>query len=341
MLTLVAAIVVFGVLIFFHELGHFMVAKRVGVGVIEFALGFGPRLISTKAGDTIYSLRVFPLGGFVRLVGEDADESDAENSFQNKSVWARFSVIAAGPIMNFVLAVLLFSTIYFAFLGIPLYQSTTLGGIIPGGQAEVAQLQKGDKILAIQGQPVSEWQDVVSLINANPEKEITIEYERQGTVRTITVVPEKDSQTGTGRIGIQADSRKYAFFPSIRYGLEHTVMFVRMFIVNIAQMITGQMAPDVVGPVGIIQFVGEAAKTGMMNLMNLAAIISLNLGIFNLLPIPALDGSRLLFLAVEGVRGRPVDPKKESFIHFVGFTVLIFLMIVIAWRDLARLNLFF
>jgi regulator of sigma E protease len=348
MQTLIAAVVIFGLLIFIHELGHFLMARRVGIGVIEFAIGFGPRLLSRQSGETVYSLRVFPLGGFVRLVGEEPEEKDEfssntvpENSFQVKSVWARFAVIAAGPVMNFILAIVLFSLIYFAFIGVPEFNSTVIGELLPGGQAEEVGLQQGDRIVSIAGQRVTDWHELVALIHANPQQEIVIEFERQGEFRSVSVVPEQDEQTGEGRIGIQAASRKFAFFPSIRAGMEHTIWFVQMFAVSIAQMITGQAAPDVVGPVGIIQIVGEVARTGVMNLMSLAAIISLNLGILNLLPIPALDGSRLMFLVIEGVRGRPVDPQKESFIHFVGFTALILLMIVIAFRDIARLDLFF
>ena len=341
MLTVVAAVVIFGLLIFFHELGHFATAKKVGIGVLEFAIGFGPRLISHQKDDTVYSLRAFPLGGFVRVVGEDPDESEAENSFQSKSVWARFAFIAAGPLMNFVLAIVLFSLIYFAFLGVPVYQSTQVGELLPGGQAEAVGLQQGDRILSVAGVRVNDWSEVVAQIHAHPEEEIIIEFERQGEVQSVSVVPDSDAQTGEGRIGIQAQTVMYALIPSIQHGIEHTIWFIRLFAVSIKQMVTGQAAPDVMGPVGIIKIVGDVAKTGIVNLMSLAAIISLNLGILNLLPVPALDGSRLMFLVVEGVRGRPVDPQKESFIHFIGFTVLILLMIVIAYRDLTRLNIFF
>lgn len=341
MLTPIAAIVIFGLLIFFHELGHFLVAKRVGIGVTEFAIGFGPRLFSHQAGETMYSLRVFPLGGFVRLVGENPEESNEKGSFQNKPVWARFLVIAAGSTMNFILAILLFSFIFFAYLGVPLLNSTEIGAVLAGGQAEEVGLQQGDRIISIAGDQVADWAELVSLIHAQPGEEIEIIYERQGQASAVTLVPVRDPQTGEGRIGIQAQVRMFAPLLSIRAGLLHTVWFLRLFASTIMQMVTGYAAPDVVGPVGIIQIVGEVARTGVVNLMSLAAIISLNLGILNLLPIPALDGSRLVFLLVEGMRGRPIDPQKESFVHFVGFTVLILLMIVIAYRDLSRLNLFF
>ncbi|HZK23855.1 MAG TPA: RIP metalloprotease RseP [Oscillospiraceae bacterium] len=340
MLTLVASVIIFGLLVFFHELGHFLVAKRVGIGVMEFALGFGPRLVHKEVGETVYSIRAFPLGGFVRLVGEEPEEVEAEGSFQKQAVWKRFLVIAAGPLMNFILAIVLFSLIYFAFLGVPVYSSTAIGELLPEGAAAQVGLQSGDRIITIAGEDVNNWDELVALIHSHPGKELEIVYERNNQTSTVTVTPERDAETGEGRIGIGAETRKYALLPAIRMGIEHTVWFISFTATSLLQMVTGKVSADVMGPVGIISLVGEVARTGIMNLLSLAAIISLNLGFINLLPIPALDGSRLMFIALEGVRGRPVDPKKESFIHFIGFALLIVLMIVIAYKDLVRLNIF-
>jgi len=340
MLTLVASVIIFGLLIFFHELGHFLVAKRVGIGVMEFALGFGPRLLHKEIGETTYSLRAFPLGGFVRLLGDEQEEIEAENSFQKQAVWKRFLVILAGPLMNFLLAVILFSLIYFAFLGVPVYSSTTIGELLPGGAAAEVCLQQGDRLKFIAGEEVTDWHEVVAIIHAHPERELEIVYERNGKTFTVTVTPERDAETGEGRIGIGAETRKFALLSSLRMGVEHAVWFIKFTVFSLLQMVLGRVAPDVMGPVGIIGLVGQVARTGLMNLISLAAIISLNLGTINLLPIPALDGSRLMFLVLEGLRGRPVDPQKESFIHFIGFAFLIVLMIVIAYKDLVRLNIF-
>lgn len=341
MLTLVSSVLIFGLLIFFHELGHYLVAKKTGIGVHEFAIGFGPRVLKWHGQDTIYSLRAFPLGGFVRLMGEDSDEVQHEQSFQNQPVWSRFAVIASGPVMNFALAVLLFSLIYFAFLGIPLYESPAIGDLLPGGVAQEVGFLPKDRLLEIDGVKVNDWHDVVTQINKNPEKEITVVFERDGRIESLTVTPRKDPQTGVGIIGITPETRRFALFPALAAGFSNTVGFVRFIFISLVQMITGRMAPDVVGPVGIVKIVGEVARTGVVNLLSLAAIISVNLGLFNLLPIPALDGSRLMFLIVEAIRGKPVDPRKESFVHFVGFTVLILVMILVAYRDLVRLELFF
>lgn len=341
MLTFIASVVIFGLLIFAHELGHFLVAKRAGIGVTEFAIGFGPRLLGWQRGETTYSLRIFPLGGFVRLVGENPEESDLAGSFQSKPVWQRFTVIVAGPLMNFLLAVLLFSLIYFAFVGIPLYQSTAIGNVLPGGRAEAVGLAPGDRLLNIAGRKVNNWHELVRAINDHPEQEITIEFLRNDAPQSVRITPRFDQETGRGLIGISPQVRLYSLLPSLQQGLSHTLWFLGFIASSIVQMITGRVAPDVVGPVGIIQIVGEVARTGIVNLLSLAAIISVNLGLLNILPIPALDGSRLMFLMVEGLRGKPVDPRKESFVHFIGFTVLIFLMLIVAYRDLLRLDILF
>lgn len=339
LITVISSIFVFGILIFFHELGHFLVAKRAGVAVQEFALGFGPKAISWNAGGTDYSLRIFPLGGFVRLTGEDPEEIDEPGSFQKQRVATRFTVIAAGPFMNFLLAVVLFSLIYFAFTGITVFP-IQIGQILEGQRADQVGLEVGDTLLTINGEAIETWDQVVKVINENPEKEILMVVEREGTVLDFPVVPKTDEETGRGLIGIGPKTQRYQLIPSLRLGFANTWRFINFIIVSLVGMIRGQIPADIAGPVGIISIVGEVAQTGLVNLLSLAAVLSINLGLINLLPIPALDGSRLVFLLVEGVRGRPVDPKKESFVHFVGFTVLILLMIFIAYRDFIRLDLF-
>ena len=333
--TIIASILIFGLLIFVHELGHYLAAKRAGIKVLEFALGFGKELIGWEKEGTRYTLRLFPLGGFCRLLGEDAEEKEQEGNFQSKSIPARFAVIAAGPLMNFVLAILLFSLMYFFFLGVPQQHTTRIGEVLAGGRAEEVGLQDGDVILAVNGVKVQDWSDVVSRINANPEKEILLQLQRNGQQHTVTVTPENEG--GRGLIGITPVYKKFAFFPSILWGFNYTWFFIKLIFVSFYQMIMGVIPADVAGPVGIVSVVGEVMQTGVSNLLSLAAIISINLGIINLLPIPALDGSRLLFLSLEGIRGKPIDPQKEGFIHFVGFAMLIMLMVFISFQDIFRL----
>ncbi len=340
MTTLVASIIIFGLLIFFHEFGHFIVAKRVGIGVLEFAIGFGPKLISVERDGTVYSLRALPLGGFCRLMGEDPEEVKDQASFQKKPLLHRFAVIAAGPAMNFVLAVLLFFFMYFFIFGVPVMGSTQVGELLPGGRAEETELQSGDTVLAIDGVEMENWDDIITTINANPEEELILTVEREGEVKDIRVVPREDPQTQRGLIGIAPETRRFSLLGSLNLGIQNTWWFTRFIVVSLSQIVTGQAAPEVAGPIGIVQMVGEVAQTGLSNLLTLAAILSIHLGLLNLLPIPALDGSRLVFFLVEGIRGKPVDPHKESFIHFIGFTLLILLAIFIAFQDIARLELF-
>ncbi len=340
MTTLVASIIIFGLLIFFHEFGHFIVAKKVGIGVLEFAIGFGPKIISFERDGTRYSLRALPLGGFCRLMGEDPEEAEKEGSFQGKPLWDRVAVIVAGPLMNFVLAGLLFFLIYFFIFGVPVTPSTRIGEVLPEGEAAKAGLEAGDEIKTINEREMDNWNEVVSIINNNPEREIIISFERNDSYMDVNVVPRREPQTGDGLIGIAPETRKYALFSSIGMGISNTWWFTQFIVVSIGDIITGQAEADVAGPIGIVQMVGEVAETGVSNLMTLAAILSIHLGLLNLLPIPALDGSRLMFFLLEGIRGKPVDPNKESFIHFIGFTLLILLMVFIAFSDLARLEIF-
>ena len=336
--TIVYSIIVLGILIFVHEFGHFIVAKLSGVKVLEFALGFGPKLIGFKRDETNYSLRIIPLGGFCRMLGEDPDEAGQIGSFTNASPLNRIGIIAAGPLMNFILAIFLFFIVYSA-MGVPNPVQTEIGEVLPGGAAEEAGLEPGDKIVSVENEEVESWERIVQLINENPEQEIELTIERNGDIREVNVVPEEDPQTGVGQIGI-SNLVDAGIFTALAEGTRQTVWFTGMILVSLVEMVTGQVEPDVAGPVGIVHMIGEVAEMGLVNLATFAAFLSINLGLLNLLPIPALDGSRLLFILVEFVRGRPVDPVKEGFVHFIGFAILIMLMIIIAYQDLLRLDVF-
>ena len=338
MLTLIASILVFGIIVIFHELGHFSVAKIIGIRVKEFAIGFGPTIINKERGETLYSVRAFPLGGFVKLSGED-EASDDERSFGNFPVLARMAVIAAGPIMNFVLTAIIFFSLAF-FVGIPT-ETTVIGEVLPDGVAIRSGIQTHDKILTIDGVHVNNWSEVVTHINKNPETEIEITVKRNNYEElNFILIPAKDEETGLGKIGIVPTIRRFGLVSSIKDGISRTIWLTLLWISSIFQIITGSAPAEVVGPVGIVQMVGEAARLGVVNLMFLAGLLSINLGLINLLPIPALDGSRLIFLAIEGIRRKPIDPEKEGFIHFIGFALLMILMVFIAYRDIINLNIF-
>lgn len=337
MSTFIASIVVFGMLIFFHELGHFAVAKRVGMMVHEFSLGFGPRLVGTTRGETVYNLRAFPLGGFVRVAGMDPEEEvEKGRSYQDKTILQRMVFIVAGPLMNFVLAAVLLAFIFMA-QGMPA-PTTEIGELIQGQPAQEAGFQTGDRIVAIEGQQITQWEEITALINNNPGRAIDITIVRDGQELIIPVTPAADER-GLGLIGIYPGSEMHRMGPvaAVVGGVEYTVRVTVLIVDFIAKMIVGQAPPDLGGPVRIVSEIGRSVDMGVFYLLQLTAFLSINLGLFNLFPIPALDGSRLLFLSFEAVRGRPVDPLKENFIHLVGFGLILLLIVFITYNDVMQL----
>lgn len=342
MLTLIASVFVFGLLIIFHEFGHFVVAKLVGIKVNEFSLGFGPKLLTVTRGETTYNLRLVPLGGFVNMAGmdpnEETDEKDIERGFNKKTVWQRIAVIFSGPFMNFFLAALLFAVI-FAFQGQPVASSGTgIGDVNPGYPAELAGLAAGDKIVAVDGITVDNWNDMARLINERPEKDISVLVLRGDSQLLVEMKPIRDVD-GLGKIGIYPAEEyvRVGLLQSISLGVQWTVTFTVVIMEFLSKMIFGQVPAELGGPVRIVNEIGVAAQLGFIMLLKLAAILSLNLGLLNLFPIPALDGSRILFLVWEKIRKRPVDPVKENFIHLVGFAMLLLLMLIITYNDILQI----
>ncbi|MGE5673174.1 MAG: M50 family metallopeptidase [Mycobacterium leprae] len=336
------AIPVFGLLIFIHELGHFAVAKWTGVKVEEFALGFGPRIAGFQMGETRYNLRVFPLGGFVRMAGmEDGDPEDPRG-FNRKPLWARALVMAAGPVMNLVLAALLIVG-YFYFIG-PQSNEPVLGGVEPtcpalvGGPtlrgpcpAYAAGMSAGDRILVIDDKPVASWEDILNLVTASGGRVIGITYQHGSEQRHVQVQPVPSGARYI--IGIRQSSTPLSLGQSLVQGPVLTAQISVAWLSGLGQMITGRVRPELSGPVGITRTIAEQAQMGLENLLFFTAFLSINLGLFNLLPVPMLDGSRLVFLGIEAARGRRVDPARENMVHFVGFLLLIGLMIAITFHE--------
>lgn len=334
-----------------HELGHYMVAKWIGVKVLEFSFGFGPKIVGYQGKETLYALRIIPLGGFVKLHGMDA-ELDANGqeviapthdvrSFMNKPVWQRMAVIVAGPIMNFVLAIILFVGV-FAFLGVPAPgNSNIIGSLVPGKPAATSGIQPGDKILAVNNESTLDWTRLTEVIHAKPDQllSLTVERSKGKQHQTLSVKTEKDAPTGYGMIGIAPEIiyTHASILQSTGFGLQRTADFTKLIVVSLVQMITGKIPADVGGPVMIAQAIGEGAQQGFANLLGLTGVLSIQLGLINLFPIPALDGSRLIFLLIEGVRGKPLNPDKENMIHLVGFGLLMALMIAVTYKDVLRL----
>jgi len=340
MTTVIATVVVFGLLIFCHELGHFLGAKGSGIKVHEFSLGFGPRLAGFRDRETVYSLRLLPLGGYTRMAGMDPGDSEpveAGRSFNEKPVWQRLMVIAGGPAANFALAVLIL-TMVFLVQGIPVL-TNIVGAVQPGEPAQAAGVRPGDRIVAIDGHPVSDWDQMVKEIQSRPNRVIVLSLERAGNRLTVPV-RTRTNAAGQGMIGIvNADPQLVRQDPPLALwnGLVYTGRITALILVFVGQMIFAHAPPQVGGPLRVAVEIGQAAKVGLTNLAELSAFLSINLGIFNLLPVPALDGSRIVFLLAEAVRGRPIDPAKENFVHLVGLGLLLLLMVAVTYNDILHL----
>lgn len=349
MLTALSILLVFGLMIMFHEFGHFLVAKKAGIKVLEFAFGFGPKLFGIKGKETVYSVRIFPLGGFVRfLSAEEIEEVDPDSrqelfkqSFESKTLWQKMSVIVAGPIMNFVLGAILFIMI-FAWFGVPTVNNdNVIGNVVVDKPAAVAGLAVGDRIISVNGIDTPDWNSVTQQIHSRPEEKISfiVEKAKTGEIVTMEITPEFDQQSGRGLIGISPKivSQKVSVFKAVQYGLQQTVEFTRLVVILIIQMITGEVPVELSGPVGVVQVIGEGAKQGISSLLSLTAILSIQFGILNLLPIPALDGGQLAVLTYEGIRRKPLAPEKKGWIQLTGFALLMALMIAVTYQDILRI----
>ncbi len=416
MQSIIAFIVVFGSIVFFHELGHFIFAKRSGILVREFAIGFGPKILGINKGETLYTVRLLPMGGYVRMAGDDADVVELQpgyrigmllndqnevtkivlnqnkqlpdmlflevekadlqkelwvegydedeklvryniarnavieengsdliiapydRQFNSKSLGKRAMTIFAGPLFNFFLSILVFIAIAFM-TGVPTYEPV-IAGVVNDSPAATAGMEKGDLVTAIDGKSIKTWQELSEAIQNHPEKELTLDVTRNGDHQTLKVTPTKktiDGQT-IGQIGVQYQSPvEKNPLKAIAFGFTETYHWIVKIFAILGSLITGGFTINALsGPVGIYKATEEVAKYGFINVMNWAAVLSINLGIMNLLPLPALDGGRLLFFGFEAVRGKPVDRQKEGMVHFVGIVLLMILMIAVTWNDIQR-----
>lgn len=335
MITAIAAIFVFLMVILFHEFGHFIVAKSVGIKVNEFSIGMGPKIFQKEKGETKYSIRALPIGGYVSMEGED-EISDDSRSFNNVSVLSRIAVIAAGAMMNFILAIIVLSIVAFN-LGMP---TTTIKDTQQNSPAEKAGIQSGDTITSINDEQIASWDSIVEKINnSEVNKEIKVTVLRNEEQMDYFIQPQKDEENRS-IIGIEPVSKK-SFLTAIKGGFEQTWGMLKLMFGFFEMLFRGQVSTkDLSGPVGVIYTIGEAAKYGIINLLYLMGFISVNLGFFNLLPLPALDGSRIVFLLIEKIRGKAINPEKEGFIHFIGFVLLILLMLTVTYSDIIRFNIF-
>lgn len=328
-MTAIVFIIVFGMLVFIHELGHFATAKMAGITVHEFALGMGPKIFSYQGEETLYSLRALPIGGYVRMEGED-EESENPGSFSQKSPWKRLAVIAAGPIMNFVLAIVVITGL-FMMDGFPVNR---VGELIAGAPAEQAGLLAGDEITMIDGKSVTTWDDVVTHISGAETDTLIVEVIRDGMKQTLTIKSTKEADTGRRIIGIRPEFEKDLFL-SAKYAVMGTFFTIQAILQYLGSLLMGQGDfSQVSGPVGIYNAVSQASQTGLRSILNITGMLSINLGLINLLPFPALDGGRIIFIGLEILRGKPIDQEKEGFVHFIGFVILMTLMVLLVMKDL-------
>jgi regulator of sigma E protease len=343
--TILSFIFVLGLLIFVHELGHFLVAKLVGIRVERFSLGYPPRMIGKKIGDTDYCISWLPLGGYVKMAGmiDESLDDKIEGQpweFQSKPVWQRALVIAAGPIMNVVLAIVLFAGVTYH-LGMQEAVGPVIGEVVKNMPADSLGLQNGDTILSINGTAVDSWEAVTNEIHRHPGQKIAIEWQRNNETMRGEVTPVRDQAQGIGLVGIAPLTRSRAVGPgeALTHGLDYTVFLTRMFVTSIGRLLTGQesIKSSLAGPVAIAVMAGDSARSGLDTLFRFTALISLNLAILNLLPIPVLDGGHLLFLFLEVILRRPVSVRMRIIVQQVGMALLMALMVFIIFNDIRRL----
>lgn len=357
MLTVLAFIIILGVLVFVHELGHFLAAKRAGMRVEEFGFGFPPRLVSIKKGETLYSFNLIPLGGFVKIFGEDGEEKNSAQSFAAKPIWQRALVLLAGVTMNIVLTIALLSWGYI--IGLPTavaddksvsHAQVQITEVAAGSPAELAGIKIGDIILGAsntagqlsQVEQVIKFQDYVAL---NKGREIVILLKRGQSERQVALTPRMEAPPNEGAIGValaRVIDISWPWYRAIWEGAKDTFGLIWLIISSLGYLIwqffsTGHGAGQVLGPVGIFSITGQAAHLGFIYLLQLTALLSINLAIVNALPFPALDGGRVLFLIIEKIKGSPVNETVEKAIHTAGFAFLILLMVVITLKDIAKL----
>ena len=414
--TVLAFIIIFGALVFFHELGHFIFAKRAGILVREFAIGMGPKILGIKKKETIYTVRLLPIGGYVRMAGEEMDsiqiqaghrigvllneeghaskvilnqktmypdillleveKADLEKElfikgydedeqfvhiqvardaiieengretvlapydrqFDSKSLGHRFMTILAGPMFNFVLAFLIFTALGLM-QGVPTNEPY-ITEVTEDSPAQESGMQDGDLVTEIDGESIGSWNELVNAVQGNAGIPLAFEVERGEEQLNFTITPEvsEDAPGEVGVIGVLYQSpMERDVLGSFVYGAEQTVFWFKEIFRLLGMLVTGQFTIDALsGPVGIYKTTEEVAQYGIFTLMSWGAMLSINLGIMNLLPLPALDGGRLMFFVFEAIRGKPVDRQKEGMVHFVGIMLLMLLMIVVTWNDIQR-----
>lgn len=339
--TILITLLIIAVLILVHEWGHFMAARKIGIPVWEFSIGFGPRLFGWKKHGTDFSVRIIPLGGYVRMAGEEPGDANDPEGYNNRKPWEKMGVAFAGPFMNFVMALLIFVYVY-SVVGIPHpSEQPLIGQVVAGTPAEKAGLKANDLVLAIDRKPIASWDELTAgIASAKAGQTLHFQVKRDGRTVNLDINPVKNEQTGKASIGVMGAMTydKQGVINAIKIGFQQTYELTVLLLSSLGMLFSGGASVgDLAGPVGITKMIGEAAQVGIVLLLSFTAFLSINLGVLNLLPIPALDGSRIVFALVEAIRRKPLEPEREGFIHWLGFLFLISLMVLVTFNDIVRL----
>lgn len=352
MLSILSAVILLAVLIFVHELGHFIAAKLSGVGVMKFSLGFGPRVLGKKIGETEYILSLVPLGGYVKLLGESEEETlppaEVHRSFMAQNVWKRISIVLAGPIFNLFLAVIIFTFVYM--WGIPVLTSK-IGTVQSDSPASQAEMRAGDIVSSIDGKEVYLWSEMAEIISNSNGRALGIKLKRDNSFINITVQPTFikvknifGEDAGSYKIGISPSSEtvieKRTLFIALIDAVGHTWDVSKLTVISVFKIIQGVLSPKTLGgPILIAQLAGAQIKEGLIPFILFMALLSVNLAVLNLLPIPVLDGGHILFYLIEVLIGKEINIKWRERAQQIGFTMLILLMLFVLLMDIARLNI--
>ncbi|KKP69490.1 hypothetical protein A2X44_03085 [candidate division CPR3 bacterium GWF2_35_18] len=346
--TIVVILLIISVIIFVHELGHFVAARISKVRVEEFGLGMFIRIFSIKRGETTYSINAIPIGGFVKLTGEDGSEQDDPHSFASKPKLTRFFILSAGVFMNFILAFLLFTVVFLT--GMPQWGGKVyIADISSDSPAFEAQLQKGDLIQKVNGTVVDSSERIQEITEANLGSKLNLEILRENNTLNIEVLARKDHPDNEGPMGVTmsvepvvVSSIKYSFSQALIEGFKLTLSMTKEMILGFVMIFTnlfgtGKVPEGVAGPIGIGQIIGELMKFGIIPVLQFAGIFSLNLAVLNFIPFPALDGGRVLFIVIEGIIRRKVPARVEGMIHLGGLALLLILLILVSYQDILRI----
>jgi regulator of sigma E protease len=343
--SIISFILVFSAVTLAHEIGHFYFSRKAGIKVLELGLGFGPKLYGFIKGSTNYTLNLFPLGGFIRIAGINPEEETKEDqysneeSYMNKRPTQKFFSVFGGPAFNFLLAFIIFY-VMFTFTGVPKDISNEILTVVPGSVAAKAGIKSGDRIVALSGKKIASMSDAVDQIHKSPGKTLFFTIKRDGRTLKVRAVPQLNEKLKIGLIGISLKPLYFKAGPlaALYESIKQVAATSVVILYTLGLLIIGKLSIfDLAGPVGIAQFTGQVAGEGIIPLLSFTAFLSINLGLVNLLPIPALDGGRLVFITLEGIRRKAMDIKLENRIHQVGFTLLLALMAIITVNDIFRI----